>query len=64
MVATVYMEVTLPTTGDVEATPLVDTEVIALSSTEPFVHTDEGFLGGPNDRSMLIGYVDHVTFRL
>ncbi|CAI8601693.1 unnamed protein product [Vicia faba] len=61
----------VPTTGDMEVTPpvetnvidlLVETYVIALpfetyviahALTNPSIHTDEGFPGGPNDYSVL-----------
>lgn len=42
---------------------IVDIEV-TTSSTESFVQTDGGFPKGPIDRSMLIGYDDHVENRL
>lgn len=35
--------------------------VIAHASTEPYVHTNDVFPGGPNDRSVLIGYTDQVA---
>lgn len=37
----------VPITNESIAT--VDTEVMALASTEPSVHTDREFLGGPDD---------------
>lgn len=39
-----------------------DTKVITHASTEPFVHTNGEFLGGPIDRSMFTEYADHVAY--
>lgn len=49
-------------TSDVEATNTGDIEVTAPSSMEPYVHPNIEFLGGPNDRSVLTKYVDHVAY--
>lgn len=49
---------------DTNVTSLVETKVIALVSTKPFVHTDEGFTRRTSDCSVLTGYVDYVAFRL
>lgn len=53
-----------PTTGCIKVTPLVDIEVISPVSTQSSIHTDEGFLRGPNDLFVLTGYVDYVACRL
>lgn len=61
-----------PTTNDIKVTPPVETnvttphetDVIAAVSTNPFVHTNEGFSGGLNVCYVLIGNEDHVAFRL
>ncbi|XP_058784083.1 uncharacterized protein LOC131658851 [Vicia villosa] len=34
------------------------------ASTEPLVHTDGAYYGGPSDRSVLTGYADHVAYRI
>lgn len=58
------VEVTLHATGDMKVTHPVDTKFTTLASTKLFVHMDEEFLGRSSDRSVLIGYADHVAFRL
>lgn len=54
----------VPAIDDMKVTPPVETKVTTSDSTESSVHIYVGFLGGPNDCSMLTGYVDHVAFRL
>lgn len=39
-----------------------DTNSTTNASTEPLIHNNESFLGGPTRRSVLTGYTDHVTF--
>lgn len=39
-------------------------EVMTRADMKLFVHTHRGFLGGLADRTCLIVYVDHVSFRL
>lgn len=46
---------------DMKVTPLADTEVASLTSMKLFIHTDEGFPKGPNDRTVLNGFVHHVA---
>lgn len=41
-----------------------DTNATTHVSTTLPVHTDESFQRGPTDRSVLIKYVNHVTFRI
>ncbi|XP_058742702.1 protein MAIN-LIKE 1-like [Vicia villosa] len=41
-----------------------DTDTITVISTEPSVHTDGAFLGGPSDRFVLTGYADHVAYKI
>lgn len=49
----------------VDPVPFVttDTEVTA-PSTEPSMHTDGGFPGGPIDQSVFNEFADHVAYRL
>ena len=54
------MDVNTPV--ETNATTPIETEVVALSSIESSVPTDEWFLGGSMDYSVLTAYVDHVTF--
>lgn len=56
------MEVTPPIETKISAS--ASTEVTALASIKSYVHTNERFPGGPNDYFVMIGYVDHVTFKL
>lgn len=49
----------------VDSVPSVTTDTeVTTPSTNPFVHTDRGFPGGPIDRSVLTKYVGHVALRL
>ncbi|XP_058762512.1 protein MAIN-LIKE 1-like [Vicia villosa] len=41
-----------------------DTDTTTGASTKASVHIDGGFPGGPSDRSVLTGYLDHVAYRI
>ncbi|CAI8589866.1 unnamed protein product [Vicia faba] len=61
---TLYTATKAPGRNDMEVTPSVETEITTSTLTELFVHTDEGFSGGPNECFVFTGYVDHVAFIL
>lgn len=68
-VHTPYTTTKAPSTDDMTITPPVETNVtapyqITPTLTNPSIHMDEGFPGGPNEYSILTGYVDHVAFKL
>lgn len=48
----------------IKVTTYVDVEVTAPTLRELFVQTNEGFLGRPNDCSVLTGYANYVAFKL
>lgn len=60
-----WMLVVYPDVDVIDPIPsvIVDTKV-TTPSTEPFVHTEGGFLGGPVDRSVLTEYANHMALRL
>ncbi|XP_058784737.1 protein MAIN-LIKE 1-like [Vicia villosa] len=41
-----------------------ETDTTTSASTEPSVHTDGSFPGGPSDRFVLTGYADHVAYKI
>ncbi|XP_058754089.1 protein MAIN-LIKE 1-like [Vicia villosa] len=41
-----------------------NTDTTTGASTEPSVHTDGALPRGPSDRSVLMGYTDHVAYRI
>lgn len=66
---TPYTTTEAPSTDDMTVTSPVETNVtapheITPTSTNPSIHMDEGFPGGPNECSILTGYMDHVAFKL
>ncbi|XP_058755208.1 protein MAIN-LIKE 2-like [Vicia villosa] len=63
-VARVEEQVTVADESVAEERVVHDTDTITYASTEPSVHTDEAFPGGPSDRSVLTGYDDHVAPRI
>ncbi|XP_058783755.1 uncharacterized protein LOC131658484 [Vicia villosa] len=50
--------------GVVEERVVHDTDTTTGASTEPSVHTDGAFPGGPSERYILTGYADHVAYRI
>lgn len=57
-------DIEVTTQADEEVEALANMEVTTQADTKSFVHIGGGFLREPNDRTLLIAYVDHVAFRL
>lgn len=54
----------VPPPADTELHVVVNTKGATQSDTNQFIHTTEGFPRRLNDPTLVIGYHDHVSFRL
>lgn len=61
---TLQTDTETPATNDIKVNLSIKIKVIALASNELSVRTNGRFSRGPNDCFVLIGYSDHVSFRL